>query len=212
MNRFVWDYRYPPPTKLEDRELDTRTARVDAAVPPKAIPGNYRVRLSVGDQRLEQPFVISPDPRLPVSEDDLRAQFELKVAIRDRLSETHDALNQVVRVRRQLEEWERRGRRLQPAAQALRDELSEIEAELVGSSVNSSKPRPGPSKIKEKLGTLSSMIDESDHAPTAGAQEVYALLRDQLEQQRQRLATVLNERLPAFAELIASESVPAIAP
>ena len=38
--------------------------------------------------------------------DDLQAQFELKLAIRERSSETHTAINQIRALREQVKEWE----------------------------------------------------------------------------------------------------------
>ena len=54
---------------------------------PRALPGEYEVRLAVGETTFAQRFTILPDPRLPVTLDDLRAQFELRRDIRDRLSD-----------------------------------------------------------------------------------------------------------------------------
>jgi len=73
------------------------------------------------------------------------------------------------------------------------------------------KPRPGTNRVKEKLDALSSMIDESDHAPTRGAQEVYEQLRSQLEEQRRKLKEVLDGPAKAFGELVKSLDLPPIA-
>ena len=47
---------------------------------------------------------------MPVSEKDLQAQFDLKLAIRDRLSAVNATLNQIQRVRAQVGEWEKRAK------------------------------------------------------------------------------------------------------
>ena len=51
-----------------------------------------------------QPFALLADPRIPVNARDLQAQFDLKMAIRERSSETHTAINQIRRVRQQVED------------------------------------------------------------------------------------------------------------
>jgi hypothetical protein len=176
------------------------------------VPGQYQVRLAANDESQTQPLEILMDPRLPVGQADLQAQLELKLAIRDRLSETHAALNQITRVRRQVGEWQRRtsARRLAEAGRQLDQELTAVERELM--NMDAQKPRPGPSRLKEKLAILSSMIDESDHAPTQGARDVYAVLSGELEQHRQRLASILEQRLPEFTEVLRSLEIPPIAP
>jgi hypothetical protein len=217
MNRFVWDLRYPKLPKLEDRPgRDPRTEMLEAATPPQVTAGRYAVRLSVGGQTSTESFSILPDPRLPVTEAEAAEQFKLKLAIYERLVETHAALNQIVRVRQQVEEWERRAKgrqnpeRVEQAGKVFKEQLSGIEAELI--NLDADKPQPGLAKLKEKLCTLSSMIDESDHAPTQGAREVYAQLSQQLEQQRARLAQVLEEHTRVFGEAVQAAAVPAIVP
>lgn len=215
MNRFVWDYRYPKPTKVEDRPgVTARQEMMEANVAPKAVPGNYQVRLTVGGETYTESFAILPDPRLPVSEKDLKAQFDLKLAIRDKLSETNEVLNQIQRVRSQVEEWEKRAKgtehaaRITSAGKTLREQLRTIEGTLI--NLDADKSQPGVSKIKEKLGALSTMIDESDHAPTRGAGEVYTMLSDQLDEQRKHLQHLLNEHIPSFGDLVQSLAIPPI--
>jgi hypothetical protein len=213
MNRLVWDYRYEKPVKLEKKSRNAREEALEAVGGPRAIPGEYAVRLTVGDQTLAETFSLLADPRLPVSSADLRAQFELKMAIRDRISETHTTINQIRHIREQIEEWEKRAvgkPEVVSAAKSLKDQLTAIEGDLI--NLDFEKPRPGPNRIKEKWDALSSMIDESDDAPTAGAREVYEMLRGQLEEQRAALQRLLDGPLAEFTALLQSEAVPAIVP
>ena len=108
MNRFVWDYRFEKPVKLEVKSRSAREEALEGASGPRAVPGKYQVRLTVGDQALVQSFAILADPRIPATLADLRAQFDLKLAIRERSSEAHAAINQIRRVREQVESWEKR--------------------------------------------------------------------------------------------------------
>jgi hypothetical protein len=213
MNRLVWDYRYEKPTRIEGKSRGSREEALEAVGGPRAVPGEYQVRLEVAGQTLVQRFRVLPDPRLPVSHEDLSAQFELKLAIRDRSSEAHTAINQIRRMRRQVEDWEKRcsgdtAERLKEAAKSVKEQFKAVEAELI--NVDFEKPRPGPNRIKEKLDALSSMIDESDHRPTRGAHEVYALLRSQLEEQLQRLKEVVDGPVRSFNELVQSLGVPPV--
>jgi hypothetical protein len=211
MNRFVWDYRFEKPVKIESGSRGSREEALENVGGPRAIPGEYQVRLTVDAESLTQGFALLADPRLPVSAADLRAQFELKLAIRDRTSETNTAINQIRRIRQQVEDWEKRaGDRasIREAAKPLKDQLKAIEAELI--NVDFEKPRPGPNRIKEKLDALSSMIDESDDAPTRGAIEVYELLRGQLEAQLTRLKAALDGPVKAFNDLVRAESLPPV--
>jgi hypothetical protein len=212
MNRFIWDGRYEKPVKLESKSRSKREEALTGASGPRAIPGNYQVRLSVGDQVFTESFVLLPDPRLKRTPADLQAQFELKAAIRDRSSETHTAINQIRRVREQVEQWEKRSAdrpAVQEAARGVKDELRAVEAELI--NLDFEKPRPGLNRIKEKWDALSSMIDESDDAPTAGAHEVYAELKTALDAQLRKLKRLIDGPVKAFSDLIQKEGVPPVA-
>jgi hypothetical protein len=211
MNRFVWDGRYPKPTKLtKPRAKNSREESLEGAVPPRAIPGAYQARLTVGSETCTESFSLLADPRLPVSADDLRAQFELKVAIRDRLSELIESLNQIQRLRDQITAWVERtnDNGVREAAKSLDEQLKSIESELI--NLTADKPRPGPNRLKEKFENLTSMIDESDAAPTRGALELYSQLQSQLEDQRRKLNELINDPVRSFNELVTSLGVPPV--
>ncbi len=216
LNRFVWDLRYEGATKLEGPpKRDRFEQMLEVAVRPRALPGRYQVQLKVGETVWTQSFEVVRDPRLPASDDDLRAQFELKVAIRDRISEVHEAVNRIRRLRKQVEEWEERAKaagksdEIAEAAKAFKEKLEALERDFV--QVDSDKPQPGPARVREKLVALSSMIDESDDRPTKGAYEVYELLVGQLGELQARLRQVLEVEQRQFSERLVQAGVPALA-
>jgi len=213
MNRFVWDGRYPKPTKIDKPRTKSRDEESSSDdIAPLALPGAYEVRLSVGSETFSAPFTLLADPRVPASLEDRRAAFELRLGIRDRVSEAAEALNQIQRVRDQVEGWLKRSddSGLKDAGKALLERLKGVEGELV--NLNADKPRPGGNRIKEKLEILSGMIGESDDAPTRGATEVYAELRRQLDEQRRKLAEVLDEPVRGVNELVGGLGLSAVGP
>ncbi len=66
-NRFVWDYRYAPPTKLNSGKGGGARVIQDTAVIPRAVPGQYQVRLTVGDADIHRAVHHSARPA-PTSE------------------------------------------------------------------------------------------------------------------------------------------------
>jgi hypothetical protein len=61
MHRFVWSLRYPAPISLAEGD-----AYADGVWAP---PGRYTVEVSAGDVTKTQPLTVSPDPRLPLTDD-----------------------------------------------------------------------------------------------------------------------------------------------
>src|SRR5262249_10826088 len=134
MNRFIWDYRYAKPARIESGSRGAREEALENVGGPRAVPGNYQVRLTVGDQTFTESFSVLADPRLSVTAEQLREQFELKLAIRDRTSETNTAVNQIRRIREQVEAWEKRaGDRsgFKEAARSVKGALRSVESELI---------------------------------------------------------------------------------
>jgi hypothetical protein len=237
-NRFIWNLRYDRPTSLESDEkkkADFIAKMMEEGVAPRAVPGDYQAQLVVGDTTLTQSFTVQPDPRLTISIEDFRAQYDLKVGIRDRLSEVHEMINALRRLRKQVAAWEERtkpqaegekkgekkggtkgdsngsgkgGERVHEAATALKGKLKALEGELI--NIKPDDPRLGPAMLKEKLAILSLMIDESDDPPTQAAWEVYKQLSEQVEAGRAALQQLRDEDVHAFNELVQSSGIPVV--
>ncbi|MGZ3715554.1 MAG: glycosyl hydrolase, partial [Ktedonobacterales bacterium] len=222
-NRFVWNLRYPRPTALEDpdkkdEKKSASALMADKALAPRALSGDYQVRITVGETTVTQPFTVLPDPRLPVTAEDLKAQFDLKSGIRDQLDQVHKTINQLRRLRKQVESWEERAKaneqdetykQLKDAASALKDQLKAAESTFI--NVDAEKPlEGGAAKLKEKLATLGSMIEESDDAPTKGSFEVFAMLSEQVQAQQAMVQHLIAEDVKAFNDRVRASEVPAV--
>jgi hypothetical protein len=233
-NRFIWNLRYDKPTPLEGdqkKKSDFMAKMMEEGAAPRAVPGDYQAQLVVGDSTLTQPFTVQPDPRLTISIEDFRAQYDLKVGIRDRVSEVHEMINALRRLHKQVAAWEERtkpqaegekkgsakggskgggkgGERVREAAIALKGKLKALEGELT--NIKPDDPRLGPAMLKEKLAILSLMIDESDDPPTQAAWEVYKQLSEQVETWRAALQQLRDEDVHAFNELVQSSGIPAV--
>ena len=72
LNSFVWDMRYPNATAIPHSPLWAGSVQG-----PRALPGNYQVRLTVDGKSQTRPLVIAPDPRGTATPEALGAQFEL---------------------------------------------------------------------------------------------------------------------------------------
>jgi hypothetical protein len=216
-NRFVWDLLAKGPTPEtkptagEDEFFDLFFAK---ALSPKALPGSYQVRLEVDGQTLTERFNIVEDPRKPCSLEDLQAQYELKMQIRDAVSQLHETLNKLRATRDAVNQWTERinaygeVREVSDAALAITTKLDSIENELI--QLKADSPLTFPNRLKEKFSSLTFMIDEADATPTQGSYQVFAELRTKLDVQRDALARALAEDIPAFNAKVAELGTPAI--
>ncbi|HZC06558.1 MAG TPA: hypothetical protein VE338_13060, partial [Ktedonobacterales bacterium] len=215
-NRFVWNLRYTPVEPLVDdpkaNEPDTRETLEGLA--PRALPGEYEARLRLGETVVSQRFSIVPDERLGVSPEALQEQFTLKRAIYQQMQEIHQMVNQLRRVHKQVSDWSERTKshenwsQWREKANALRDKVKALEGQLV--NLEEEKLKPGPGRLAERLTILSSMIDESDDAPTRGAHEVFAMLSEQVRERRADLDRLLSQDVAAFNAEARTVDVPAV--
>jgi photosystem II stability/assembly factor-like uncharacterized protein len=213
-NRFVWNLKYPDSVKIEGY-----VAGEDALAGPVAAPGNYHVRLQVGDETYTQPFEVRKDPRIATSDEDLHEQFDLLLAIRDRLSEVHNGINTIRSIRKQTEEWESRTKdheihdQVVSAAKELRDKLLALEGELtqVKAKVRSDT-MDHPIKLNARVAALASVVSSGETAPTRQARQVFDELSARVAAQLERLRALIESDVAAFNTLIREASIPAIVP
>ena len=218
LNRFVWNLRYPDARGVPG---DVTTER--SLTGPLAPPGAYQVQLSVGGETYTAAFELRKDPRVSATPADFAAQFSLLLRIRDKLSETHDAINRLRSIRQQVEDWVRRAEGIsngQTAAEAvaqaaagITEKLTAIEAELIQSRARVQQDQLNfPTRLNAKLSGLTSVVASADGAPTQQAYEVFHALSTQIDQQLLHVQEVIDADVAAFNELIRTSAIPAIVP
>ncbi len=213
MNRFVWDMRYPGASRVKGAVLWAAELRG-----PVAVPGKYKVRLTVGDQSMEQEFEIVKNPNLKdVTQEDLQAQFDLLMKIRDRITDAHDAVNQIRDIKKQVNDLAKRvqatdnGEAVAKAAKALVKKLSAIEEEILQvKSKSRQDPLNFPIKLNNKLASLARVVGSADARPTKQSYDVFNELSAQLDKQLTALNTVIQEEVPKFNDLVRQQNIPAV--
>jgi photosystem II stability/assembly factor-like uncharacterized protein len=216
LNRFVWNMRQPDAAKIEG-EGGTWEAFENQLVGPQVAPGTYRARLSVDGETLEASFEIRKDPRVSASQGDLDAQYALAMQVHGKLSETHQTINAIRKLKKQLDLWEARAKeqggesRLLNAAAALRKKASAVEEELVQVKAKSRQDTLNyPAKLNAKIAGLLGAVGGADFAPTRGMRDVYADLALRVDAQVEKWNALAAADIPAFDRIIRASSVPAV--
>ena len=214
INRFVWNMRYPDAKKLPG---DIPTERSLAG--PLVAPGDYQVRLIVGRETFTGPFEIRKDPRVTATREDLDGQTELLLQVRDKLTETHDAVLRIRSVRRQVDEWLDRAKgkpktaALQDAAKQLKERLSAIEEQLAQTHASGESDRLNyPGRLNAKLAHLSAVIASADGTPTRQSYEVFDSLSGQIDAQIKDLDGAIKTDVAAFTKLLQQAKLPKVVP
>lgn len=214
VNRFLWDLRHTGSTKV----LGNKTAG-EANTGPLVVPGTYEVRLVIEDAggestSMSQTFEVVNDPRVDVSQEDLEAQLGALLAIRDKISDAHQAVTTIRSVRAQIDAWAARsdlGEEARAAAATMDEKLTGIEGALI---------RPGkhddmfggqtPARLNEKLASLISVMASADAPPTEQSLRLSARYTGEIDAQLERLDDVLGGDLVEFNDLMAEADLPAV--
>jgi len=210
LNRFVWDTRYPEATRFPGMILWAGETRG-----PKLPPGNYQVKLTVDGKTLTQSFAIKADPRLTIVPADYAKQLDLGLKIRDKLTETHNAIIQIRDVRKQVEDLLKRvGAQSKPindAGTALNKKLTTIE-EMLYQTKNQSNQDPlnFPIRLNNKLAALAGVVGSAESAPTAQSYAVYDELVLGIDAELQKLSQIMRTDVPAFNQLVRDQNIPAV--
>jgi photosystem II stability/assembly factor-like uncharacterized protein len=212
LNRFVWDLRYEGATRVPKSPLWAGTT--DG---PVALPGTYQVRLTVQGKSYTAPLEIQPDPRLKASRQDLEKQFDLLMKIRDRVTQTHDTVNQIRDIRAQINAL---NKRLQGQAQAkavadagkqLDKKMTEVEEVLIQTKAKSNQDVLNyPIRLNNYLVALGGVVGSADSAPTQASYDVFNMLSKQLDEQLAKWKQILANDVPAYNDVVKKQEVPAI--
>jgi hypothetical protein len=215
MNRFDWDLRYPGA-----KGLPGRTYLMGGSLRgPVAVPGPYQARLRLGDQVWTAPFALKKDPRSPATPEDLKRQFDLLVAIRDRLSETHETIARVEATMKGIEAVARRAHERAPALAPVERRASDLQKEL-GDAVDQLYERRFtgvddqlllfPLKLNARFAALGGVVASADRAPTSASMEVFHDLSARLDQVLARLDEIASTELPELNRLAQESGMPLV--
>jgi photosystem II stability/assembly factor-like uncharacterized protein len=198
LNTFVWTLRYTGATTFEGMII--WGARPQNG--PKAPIGNYKVRLTAGGYTQTYPFKIKMNPNLKgITEADLKETFELAVKIRDRESQANEAVIQIRKIKKQIEEGLKKNN--DPSiAQPTKDFLAKIT--LIEEDLYQTKNRSGqdplnfPIKLGNRISAVRRSLETGDAKPTAGVYKVFDELSKELEGHLTKLNGLLSADLPTL--------------
>ena len=213
MNRFVWDTRHPGATSVEGEG-----APKEPSVGPVAPPGRYQVALSVAGGSQTQAFDLLADPRTPATREELQAQFDLLIRVRDKVSATHEAVNRCRRIRGQVDEWVSRAAAkpgaaamLEPVAGKVRDKLAAVEAALFDPETTDGLGRLSrPVRLGVRTSAVGDIASFADYCPTKQTYEVFDMVAAGVDEQLEALAAIEDGDVAEFAGLVQELEIPAI--
>src|SRR5213075_772837 len=212
MNRFAWDLRYNDPIQIPGAFYSSTGPKG-----PLALPGDYQVKLNVGGKSQTAPLHLAIDPRKKGQEAALQQQFALTTQVNNRMSQLHQAVNEIRDLKSQIENLHKRfgdDQRLKAALVAADDldhKMSEVEKKLIQVNMKGSEANLAfPNMLNERFDTFSHLIESGDKKPTKPQLDVFSMLSSQLDEQLKRWAEVKQEDVAKVSELVKQANLPAL--
>lgn len=225
LNQLRWNMRYHGATTFEGMVLWG-----GGIGGPQAVPGKYKVRLTQSkgkaDSESSEPdvvlsaageFEIQQDPRSSATQDDLVAQFDFLIGVRDKLSEVHSAIKSIRDVRSQIGALQKRlgdddaNQELIKKAKKLTEKMSAIEKKLYQTKNQSAQdPLNFPIRLNNRLSSLVGVVSMGDNRPTQQAIQVRDFLLKQIDELLAEQQEILDKELSEFNAAVRSAEIPAI--
>ena len=211
MNRFAWDLRHNEPTQVPGAFYTG-----DGPKGPLALPGDYQVKLTAGGKSQTAPLHLVIDPRMKGAEPQVEKGFALSRQVTDRISQLHQAINEIRDLKSQIQSLHRRlgsDEKLKPTLTAADDidhKMSEVEQQFIQVNAKGSEATLAfPAMLNERFDTFSHVI-ETDHEPTKAQLDVFKLLSDKLDEQLKKWTQIKTDDIPKVSASIKQLDLPAL--
>ncbi len=208
-NRFVWDMRYPG--------YKTFPGMVYYGSPnrgPKAVPGQYKVRLTVNGVATEQVFEILKDPRVNTTQEEFQAQFDFLIKVRDKVSEANQGVIEVRKIKDDLGYLKTKVagdpqyKELEEAVKKFETDLSVHENNL--HQVNNKSvqdPLNYGIKMNNRLAHLMVEQAQGDYPPTQQGEQVRQQLTKMVDEELTKLRSTINANVEQINKMAREKGI-----
>ncbi|MEO0901596.1 MAG: hypothetical protein AAFY00_06080 [Bacteroidota bacterium] len=191
-NRLIWNMRYPGYTAFKGMVFYS-----SPNIGPKAVPGDYKVRLSYNGQSSEEVLTIVKDPRMPNTDSDYQKQFDFLMAVRDEVSKANSAIIEIRNAKKDLGYLKGKS----GLKKELKDMITDFESKLdvIENNIHMTKnqSRQDPLnygiRINNRLAFLMTDSQRGDYPPTDQAQEFFAEVTKELNVEVSALTRLMDE-------------------
>ena len=213
MNRFVWNMRYSDAKKVPGAVMWGGTH-----IGPKAVPGQYKIKMTLNGKTQSQDFAILKDPRINTTQSDFQDQFDLLMDIRNRTTEINEKIITIRSIKKQvgslsglMKDSGFKNEEITKSGKELVKILSSIEEEMIQvKSKSRQDPLNYPIKLDNKIAALVRIVSSVDAKPTAQSYDVLNDLVNQAQVHYNKLDKVLSDDLFKFNNMVSEAAVPAV--
>ncbi len=213
LNTFKWNLKHQGPELVNN--LVAMVIR-NPAPGPRAVPGTYTVKLTVGSWTSSQPLTVKADPRWSnVNTEDWQAQLDMALEIRDMITESHQRIKNLRAIKKQitsnleLTKNESTHTDLAKMGKSIKAQLNRVENKIIQNRAEVSQDNINyPRVFSNHIGRLYSVVTNAHDRPTGGSIERFEDLKKEYESIIKAYDEVVEIELPKFNNLLIEKEVP----
>ena len=208
LNTINWDMRHNGAKTFSGMILWWATTQG-----PKAIPGDYIVKLVAKGTEITEQFKLLKDPRSETSTSDYQKQFDFLISVRDKLSETNQAIIDIRKAKKQIEAVfdGTNNEELKEYGEKMITKMTEIEKALYQTKNESRQdPLNFPVRLNNKLGHLASLSGIGNYPPTDQDYAFYNEVSTDIDKQLEKLQDIFEKQVPEFNKMVKMADIDAV--
>jgi photosystem II stability/assembly factor-like uncharacterized protein len=181
--------------------------------PVLAAPGKYTAKVTIDNTVTEQPFTIVADPNYKVSDADLKAQEQFLLKVSSTFSEIMKNLKSIKELRAQINLLQKKTKdtTFQKQAKEVLTSLTTVEEALHQTKAKSGQDVLNfPIRLDDKIAGVFESAAAGYIAPTKQVQEVYEVLKAQVDDQFNKLETLKKTGIKQLNDAVHQLAIPII--
>ena len=211
MHRWVWDLRYPAPTSVKHQYPISAVPHDTPREPlgPRAVPGDYTLRLTVGGHSSTATLSVRPDPRVKTSPAALQQMFALQTRLATLLTTNSEAVLAARSLQLQLNQLS--GKASGPAAEAIEKFKPKLQALTEATDAASAPLDTTATSLKTvntNVSALYAEVDRADAAPTTAQITATAAAEGQSSELMKQWEAFKKTDLPALNQALGAAGLP----
>jgi len=226
VNRIYWNLRYDASERATLRtkplqhshfimnEDGTRPAGDGGPVMPSAPPGQYTVKLTVGEEEFTQSLEVRKDPNSSGTLNEIEQQFAMQLELRDDQNQVVALINEAESVRVQLDDLRELisarddADEINAMIEALDEKIIAVEMKFTDLRLNGGQDTiRRPRQLYAKIASLSGYISGHDFAPAEAHRTVHQMYQENLGTYETEMAEIRDVDIEALNRLLRERGI-----
>ena len=180
-------------------------------------PGDYKIRLTIGETSMEQPLTVQHDPRMDIRVRDTQAHQKLMSDIYIKINDLHTAIVKARSIRSQIKKMNNRIKEMGNMEELISTgklaikAIDNWEGQVVQTEMKTFQDVVNfINRLNAHMINLLETIDSADPPLTQGQRNRYGDLSEEWYKHKKKLDSIINNEVTEFNRLYKKEGLPAV--